>query len=186
MSNFSHFSTEITNLNEPKASWGSCVNSECLSGDDLLEQSTLSDFVGSQTVEYLETGCNCEAGSYGPFCSWPEPNKNDDNFCVNGRYNSDNFLSGCECRNDDNTATPYHGWYCEVHNRALCNKNIYKGRFYDVKAMDKNIVGDCCASVCKTCGEARPNCAECQQDDDTQCKFYFKKILKSFDLLMFS
>ena len=70
-----------------------------------------------------------------------------------GRYNIENFLSACECRDKTmNEAIPYHGWYCDIHNRLLCDKSkasFYHGQFYDVNPMNSDKVADCCSNVCK-------------------------------------
>ena len=75
------------------------------------------------------------------------------------------FLSGCECKNSDDEFTPYHGWYCEVHNRVLCadEENPDEEKFYDASKMEK--VGDSSWKVCKKCEEIIRNCGECEQNE---------------------
>ena len=142
-----------------------------MSGKHLNETSLLREYVGGQTVQNLLSGCYCENEKYGPFCSWSVPNYDDENVCNHGRRNNTNFLSGCECRNNDGKAIAYHGWYCETHNKALCTGYLYKDKFYDVNSMNPDKVGDCCDKVCRSCDQIfGEKCAECQQDKDTNCE----------------
>ena len=125
--------------------------------------------VGTETVKSLQSGCVCQAGKYGPFCNWNEPTDEAQKLCENGIYNSQNYLTGCECR-IDGKVTPYHGWYCEIHNRRLCTD----GKFFDVTEMSDK-VGKCPTGLsgnkcCKNCGEIIKNCGLCKQDSENQCK----------------
>ena len=158
-----------------------CQNgSECkdASGNEgLVGITKLSEMIGKDPVDSLNHACNCQnMQKYGPYCDWNEPDEKERDFCGPGKYNIENFLSGCECRDSlTNEAVPYHGWYCEVHNKLLCdNSKFYKGTFYDVRAMDKSKVADCCAP-CKSCSTVIPNCDQCKQDIDTNCKSLIKK-----------
>ena len=166
--------------------WGTCENSQCFNGTDLVV--SLNKYVGKQTVKDLGSGCKCTGEKYGPYCSWNEPiYPPEENVCGHGGLNKENFLSGCECRNDEGKATAYHGWYCKTHNRVLCDtKSIHKGKFYDVNRMDKDVVGDCCSEVCRTCNQIfGGKCQEdrCQQDDDTDCKSSFRISISDYHFL---
>lgn len=123
--------------------------------------------VGTETVKSLQSGCACKVGNFGPFCDWDEPTEDAKKLCKNGVYNANNYLTGCDCKTAEGHVTPFHGWYCEVHNRNLCAE----GEFYDVTNMS-NEVGKCTRfeKCCKNCGEIIKNCALCKQDEDTQCK----------------
>ena len=169
-----------------EASWGNCENGKfnCIHGGalGLSSYGDLNRFVGKETLNELDFGCNCKGSqNYGHFCNWNQPDENNRKFCGFCRYNIENFLSACECRDEKtNKAIPYHGWYCDIlviswwyhiHNRLLCDKStVYHGKFYDVNAMDTDKVADCCSNVCKECDEIIKNCKECKQDADNNCK----------------
>ena len=137
------------------------------------DEGNLQQFVGKATVNALGYGCNCKnIGKYGPYCSWNEPDESERNFCGFGKYNIGNFVSGCECRDSvTNAAVPYHGWYCDVHNKLLCDNSKFNKGFYDVNVMDTKMVADF-PDPCRQCSDIIPNCAECQQDGETECKIF--------------
>lgn len=170
--------SEKFNVNPVENFWGRCENgnSNCIYGGGLgsTNKGDLNRFVGTETLEDLAFGCNCKGlDKYGPYCNWDEPQAGERDFCGFGKYNISNFLSGCECRDKlTNEPVPYHGWYCDIHNRALCDKSKstqFHGKFYDVTTM-KDKVGDCCSSVCKDCDKIIKNCGECKQDEENNCK----------------
>ena len=175
---------EVSRVDE-NVCWGKCENGNCLNGGGLgLDlYGDLNRFVGSETVNDLAYGCNCKGlEKYGPFCDWNEPEENNRDFCGSGRYNIKNFLSACECRNKTtNEAVPYYGWYCDIHNRLLCDKSktsFYHGKFYDVSSMNTDKVADCCSNVCKECDEIIKNCKECKQDAGNNCKSFTENKLE--------
>ena len=148
--------------------WGTCSSeSICLPGFN-LGASQLSNYVGETTVQTLGAGCNCPSGTYGPFCQdWgqpPQQNLQGENFCVNGLHNTENYLTGCDCRNDDGEIIPFHGWYCEHHNSILCSGK--KPFFYSRGPLEA--VGE--TGKCKSCTTIIPGCSDCIQDDSTNCK----------------
>ena len=149
--------------------WGSCNDDKiCFPGDSL--SASLSKYVGEATVKNLKAGCNCESGSYGPFCTtgWNPPaaeNSEGEKYCENGTHNPENFLNGCDCRNDEGVIIPFHGWYCEHHNSILCSEN--KPFYYARSPL--TIVGDI-SGKCKACTNAIQGCTQCKQDDLTNCK----------------
>ena len=167
------------NKQNPKEDiWGSCENgSDCTKGSTLAtdeSEGNLAQFVGKDTVDSLEYGCKCkDTGKYGPYCSWDEPDDSARNFCGYGRYNIGNYVSGCECRDASNAAVPYHGWYCDIHNKLLCdNSKFYKNTFYDVNFMDTSKVAHV-YEPCRSCDAFMENCGECQQDKETECKWIY-------------
>ena len=149
--------------------WGTCIDDKiCFPGDSL--SLSLSKYVGEKTVKNLKTGCNCPNGSYGPFCTsgWNEPaekNAEGKKYCENGTHNPENFLTGCDCRNDKGEIIPFHGWYCEHHNSILCSESK---PFYYVRS-PLTIVGDT-SGKCTRCTSVIPGCTQCKQDDLTNCQ----------------
>ena len=127
----------------------------------------LKDFVGSSTTDTLATSCKCLENQFGPFCD-SIPQEKDLGLCGKGRYNKKNYLTGCECRDEDDYVVPYHGWYCEFHNKLLCKD---KNPFYDAYAMGDTVGEKTPQLICKTCTKFFPNCEECLQDETTSCKF---------------
>lgn len=147
-----------------KNAWGTCSTDPlayafCVTGQKMSElTSDLVKYVGSRTVESFYSVCRCN-GNFGPLCTWSEAPKN--NLCENGAgLNEANYLSGCECKNSNDEFIPYHGWYCEIHNRILCED---EEKFYDASKMRK--VGDSSSRVCKRCEEIIKNCDECEQNE---------------------
>ena len=167
----------VNNYNSRADKWGTCGNgSECMAGSALAndeEEGNLSQFVGKPTVDALEYGCNCKGTQkYGPYCSWDEPDVGERDFCGLGKYNIENFVSGCECRDSaTGAAVPYHGWYCGVHNKLLCDNSKFSKGFYDVNYMNTSNVADF-PDPCMDCNKIIPNCAKCQQDDETNCELF--------------
>ena len=152
--------------------WGACLDpatdpvgfATCITGEKMGEfTGDLIKYVGAKTVETLFSVCKCKS-NYGPFCTWSEAPTN---LCENGKLNVENYLSGCECRNSDGVLLPYHGWYCEIHNRVLCEDDE---KFYDASKMKK--VGDSSSRVCKPCEEIIKNCGECEQEEGELFFFY--------------
>ena len=117
-------------------------------------------YVGTDTVKQLSSGCLCSNNKFGPFCDW---NQSDKNYCENGKLQTANFLSLCECKNDDDSFTHYHGWYCEVHNSVLCKTDKY----YD-KSRALSKVGD--DNGCRNCGNIIIGCKECEQGSEPDCE----------------
>ena len=117
-------------------------------------------YVGEDTVKQLASGCFCSNNKFGPFCEWNQPDKN---YCEHGKLQTANFLSLCECKNDDDSFTHFHGWYCEVHNSVLCTN--YK--YYD-KSRALSKVGD--NNGCRTCENVITGCKECEQGSEPECE----------------
>ena len=149
--------------------WGTCTPNDdqfCLPGDSL--SLSLSKYVGKTTVKNLKAGCNCERDSYGPFCTtgWNAPaaeNSEGEKYCENGTHNPENFLTGCDCRNDLGVI-PFHGWYCEHHNSILCSEE--RPFYYSRSSLSE--VGES-TGKCKSCTSVISGCTQCKQDDSTQC-----------------
>ena len=144
------------------------MSAECISGLGLGSSSytNLEAYVGPETLKALGMGCNCPSDTYGPLCTWNKPNEQQ-KLCIRGQYNKNNFLSGCECKDELGNFLMYHGWYCEIPNRDLCDQEL----FYDSSKMNK--VGDNRnLYVCKECNDIKgiQNCASCRQDEFTECK----------------
>ena len=79
----------------------------------------ISAYNGTYNIYVSEYFCHCKDGFFGPLCD-----KTFDDFQAvadcndNGVFDSRNTVTGCTCRTSINgTATEYHGWYCERHNR---------------------------------------------------------------------
>ena len=39
----------------------------------------------------------------------------------NGKFNPENTITGCSCRDEFEKPTKYHGWHCEISNFDLCD-----------------------------------------------------------------
>ena len=151
-------------MEEGETAWGTCHSSAtCL---DAKIQSDLLPFVGRKTVNQLGSGCACQDGQYGPYCTSIKQD-GDLGLCGEGSYNEKNYLSGCDCRDTDGHVIPYHGWYCEHHNVMLCSE----GYFYNVTAMKDEVGHGTQNVVCVKCENFISNCAECEQNQETECKF---------------
>ena len=127
----------------------------------------MESYVGPETLLTLGRGCNCPSGTYGPLCTWDKPTDEQKKLCLRGFYNENNFLSGCDCKDELGNFLMYHGWYCEIPNRDLCDSEL----FYDTSVMNK--VGDNRSKfVCKECNKINgiQNCATCKQDSSNDCK----------------
>ena len=144
---------------------------ECLDPDSCAYRGVYADlqeFVGKEPAGLLTSSCKCEADQYGPHCK-SQPQKEDLGLCGMGTYNKANYLTACDCRNSTGHVVPYHGWYCEVHNKLLCSK---LNPFYDASAMDDTVGDNSNQKACKKCEKFIENCAECVQDENTKCKSF--------------
>ena len=87
-----------------------------------MTDSGFDEYVGISAYEgtYVPKHfCLCADGDYGPTCDKTLKEFEDGTDCgENGIFDSRNSVTGCSCRKKINgTATEYHGWYCERHNR---------------------------------------------------------------------
>ena len=161
-----HFFTEVCKLPGSQEGEGECLIADSCAVTGVKED--LRDFVGSFTVDTLSTSCKCSENQYGPFCK-SKPQESDLGLCGKGRYKKENYLTGCECRDEDGNVVPFHGWYCEFHNKLLCKENY---PFYDVTKMDDVVGNKVIQSACNKCDKILENCAECLQDETTNCNFF--------------
>ena len=83
-------------------------------------------------VENVESKryCECEEHYFGPNCLQNETqfeDEFDENSCKHGVFDARNTITGCSCRESiGGSATQYHGWYCERHNRLeILEKNLF-------------------------------------------------------------
>ena len=152
-------------MEDGETSWGECHSTVTCS--DAKIQLDLMQYVGRKTVNQLGSGCGCKDGQYGPHCKSIKQN-GDLGLCGRGRYNEGNYLSGCECRDTDSNVVPYHGWYCEHHNVLLCSE----GYFYNETAMKDEVGHGTQNTVCLKCEDFISNCAECEQIEEKNCKFF--------------
>lgn len=70
--------------------------------------------------------CLCNSDTkYGAFCEQDVTAINETLIDCNGngKFNSENTITGCSCRDENNNATKFHGWHCEISNMDLCDPN---------------------------------------------------------------
>ena len=67
--------------------------------------------------------CLCVAPKFGPFCDQEITDDivNNTNCNGNGKFEAENTITGCSCRDENGDPTKYHGWHCEIPNLDLCD-----------------------------------------------------------------
>ena len=107
-----------------------------------MHTSGFDEYVGLTALENVsQRFCRCQEDIFGPICDKKLYQfKEMANCGKHGVFDSRNTITGCSCRDSvHGSATEYHGWYCERHNRYYIKngsnetKNIEE-EFQDIKS----------------------------------------------------
>ena len=111
--------TTVLNENFP----GTCVNGQCTDMYSTIEN-VIGTHVGKDLAKSTPTMCLCHVDQFGALCEKDGNYLNQDDFncnAPNGKFDINNTITGCSCRDKFGNPTKYHGWHCEISNFDLCN-----------------------------------------------------------------
>ena len=102
---------------------GTCDAGECLNGIGIT--AIFEYHVGKDVAESITDFCICNSDTkFGAFCEQDISAVNETLIDCNGngKFNGTNTITGCSCRDENNNATKFHGWHCEISNMDLCDQ----------------------------------------------------------------
>lgn len=90
------------------------------------KERVIGSHVGKDLAKSISNMCLCHPGQFGALCDQDGSKLDPINFdcsSPNGKFDMENTITGCSCKDEFGNATKYHGWHCEISNFDLCDKN---------------------------------------------------------------